>query len=108
VRHALALDERRAWFKPTTWGQLDNDRDNATTRLDPRDLPAYEEQDINEVLFIGCHSDIGGGDLALRWILGEAANVTPPSARWSRFRGGRSTIVASTREGPPPRQPRGT
>ncbi|MFJ8787303.1 T6SS phospholipase effector Tle1-like catalytic domain-containing protein [Streptomyces sp. NPDC102476] len=26
VRHALALHERRAWFQPTTWGQLDLDK----------------------------------------------------------------------------------
>lgn len=77
VRHALALDERRAWFKPTTWGQLDSDRDSAMTRLDPRDEPAYREQDILEVWFTGCHSDIGGGDLALRWMLGEAVHVGP-------------------------------
>jgi uncharacterized protein (DUF2235 family) len=79
VRHALALDERRAWFKPTTWGQLDIDRDNAMTRLDPRDEAAYQAQDISEVWFAGCHGDIGGGNLTLRWMLGEAANVQPPA-----------------------------
>jgi len=78
VRHALALDERRAWFKPTTWGQLDMDREEAMTRLDPRDGPSYQAQDISEVWFTGCHSDVGGGDLALRWMLGEAASVQPP------------------------------
>ena len=78
VRHALALDERRAWFKPTTWGQLDIDRDKAMTRVDPSDEPAYQAQDISEVWFTGCHGDIGGGTLALRWMLGEAANVKPP------------------------------
>jgi uncharacterized protein (DUF2235 family) len=37
VRHALALDERRAWFKPTTWGRLDSDLHAAMTRLAPED-----------------------------------------------------------------------
>jgi hypothetical protein len=85
VRHALALDERRAWFKATTWGQLDSDRDFAMTRLDPAAREAYESQDIGEVWFAGCHSDVGGGDeddttsrISLRWMLGEAVNVAPP------------------------------
>jgi len=77
VCHALALDERRAWFKPTTWGQLDSDRRTAMTRLNPRDDPAYRAQVISEVWFTGCHSDIGAGDLALRWMLGEATQVEP-------------------------------
>ena len=34
VRHALAIEERRAWFKPTTWGLLDGDEDGAMTRID--------------------------------------------------------------------------
>jgi uncharacterized protein (DUF2235 family) len=83
VRHALALDERRAWFKETTWGRLDLDRDNAMTRLDP-DL--LTDQNIAEVWFTGCHSDIGGGNdtrpdtavIALRWMLGEAVAVDRP------------------------------
>ncbi len=79
VRHALALDERRAWFDATTWGQLDSDRCGAKLRLKTKDLPKYQRQDIDEVWFSGCHSDIGGGDaeeitsnIALRWMLGEA------------------------------------
>ncbi len=82
VRHALALHEHRAWFQPTTWGLLDLDKEGAVTRLKKADLPSYEQQDIDEVWFGGCHSDIGGGDkeevtarIALRWMLGEAVNV---------------------------------
>jgi Uncharacterized alpha/beta hydrolase domain (DUF2235) len=78
VRHALALNERRAWFNATTWGQLDEDC--AKLRLKEKDLPSYKSQDIDEVWFRGCHSDIGGGDdeemtarIALRWMLCEAA-----------------------------------
>lgn len=85
VRHALALDERRAWFKPTTWGRLDIDRGEkkAMSRIEPADLARIEKQDILEVWFAGCHSDIGGGGekhagtarIALRWMLGEAARI---------------------------------
>jgi uncharacterized protein (DUF2235 family) len=83
VRHALALDEQRAWFKPTTWGRLDSDLDAAMTRLKPEDAETIRHQDVCEVWFTGCHSDIGGGGpkaagtarIALRWMLGEAANV---------------------------------
>ncbi|MFC8668546.1 T6SS phospholipase effector Tle1-like catalytic domain-containing protein [Streptomyces sp. NPDC057199] len=82
VRHALALHEQRAWFKPTTWGQLDVDACGAMTRIRKADLPRYEEQDIDEVWFAGWHSDIGGDEetdssarIALRWMLSEAVNL---------------------------------
>ncbi len=52
------------------------------TRLKKEDLWSYEQQDIDEVWFVGCHSDIGGGAkeevtarIVLRWMLGEAVNV---------------------------------
>jgi uncharacterized protein (DUF2235 family) len=79
VRHALAMDERRAWFNATTWGRLDSDRQEAMSRLTPPELAEIARQDIQEVWFRGSHSDIGGGDreaitarVALRWMLGEA------------------------------------
>jgi uncharacterized protein (DUF2235 family) len=81
VRHALALDERRAWFEPTTWGWLDSDRSctAAASRLNAADIAVIQDQDVAEVWFTGCHSDVGGGgrdaatsDIALRWMLGEA------------------------------------
>jgi uncharacterized protein (DUF2235 family) len=84
VRHALALDERRGWFDATTWGRLDIDRkpDAARSRLSEPVRQQIEQQDIEEVWFRGCHSDIGGGDreeqsarIALRWMLGEAAQA---------------------------------
>lgn len=61
VRHALALDERRALFKMTGWGD--------------------RGPHVEEVWFAGDHSDVGGGhkdgnsplaDASLRWMLGEA------------------------------------
>lgn len=84
-RHAIALDERRAWFQHTTWGRLDIDQDKAMTRLSPADRELVLEQDVCEVWFTGAHSDVGGGDvtnpgsrIALRWMLGEALNADPP------------------------------
>jgi uncharacterized protein (DUF2235 family) len=64
VRHAVSLDERRAVFKMTGWGDW-NSR-------------------VREVWFAGDHSDVGGGhqrgnsplaDAALRWMLGEATDA---------------------------------
>lgn len=85
VRHALSLDERRAWFQHTTWGRLDMDVDKAMTRLNPADRDLILDQDVCEVWFTGAHSDVGGGDetnpasgFALRWMLGEALSVDPP------------------------------
>lgn len=61
VRHAVALDERRALYQMTGWGD--------------------RTEQVKEVWFAGDHSDVGGGykkgnpplaDAALRWMLGEA------------------------------------
>jgi uncharacterized protein (DUF2235 family) len=76
VCHALSLNERRSWFLPTSWGQLDIDEENLKqAKTDYR----YAKQIIKEVWFQGCHSDIGGGDkeketakITLNWMLGEA------------------------------------
>jgi uncharacterized protein (DUF2235 family) len=79
VRHAVALDEHRSWFLPTSWGGIDRD-----AHLAPgiRFHPGYEYQTVKEVWFVGCHSDIGGGDaeaetakIACRWMLGEATHA---------------------------------
>jgi uncharacterized protein (DUF2235 family) len=64
VRHAPALDERRALFQMTGW--------------------ADGHPDTQEVWFAGDHSDVGGGhddgnsaltDASLRWMLGEATQA---------------------------------
>jgi len=64
VRHAVSLDERRALFKVTGWGD--------------------RHEEVKEVWFAGDHSDVGGGhpsgnsplaDASLRWMLGEATNA---------------------------------
>ncbi|MBM2614994.1 DUF2235 domain-containing protein [Actinoplanes sp. LDG1-06] len=79
VAHALAVHERRAWFKATTWGQLDMDKaeGKAMDRVRDSDRPRYARQTIAEVWFTGFHSDIGAGDITLRWMLGEALHDAP-------------------------------
>ncbi len=62
LRHAVALDERRAFFRTNL----------AATR---------EDQDVRQIWFAGAHGDVGGGypdaesglsRIALRWMLEEA------------------------------------
>ena len=59
--HALALDEKRPSFRPSRW------------HMKP------EMTHLNQVWFIGCHSDIGGwfeemglSDITLQWMLKKA------------------------------------
>jgi uncharacterized protein (DUF2235 family) len=84
VRHALALGERRSFYVPTTWGGLDDDTRPAVyvpACWNPTCHPPIRWQDVEEVGFAGCHSDVGGGyppdkaspaDVSLRWMLEEA------------------------------------
>jgi hypothetical protein len=65
--HALSIDEQRAAFKPTLWTQ------------DP-DTPAG--QNLKQVWFAGCHSEVEGGtddnalsDIALLWMAEQAAHA---------------------------------
>lgn len=69
VRHAVALDERRAYFRQNLWS------------------PTARGQDLVEVWFPGVHCDVGGGyltrecglsNLALRWMLDEAMSLANP------------------------------
>lgn len=64
-RHAVALDERRAFFRTNLW----------------RPSPAGGPKDLKQVWFPGVHCDVGGGypevesglsKLALQWMLDEA------------------------------------
>jgi hypothetical protein len=68
VRHAVALDERRTYFKQNLW---------ASANLPPG-------QDVKQVWFPGVHCDVGGGyveseaglsGVALKW-MAEEAEVT--------------------------------
>ena len=65
ARHAVSIDERRADFKPTLWGDK-------------------EAVDIRQVWFSGVHADVGGGygpdkegnllsDIPLAWMAGQAS-----------------------------------
>ncbi len=62
-RQALAIDERRSFFRPNLWGR------------------AHAGQDFKQVWFAGVHSDVGGGypyresgpaNISLRWMIDEA------------------------------------
>ena len=64
VRHAVSIDERRAFFRQNLLG-------------DPHD----SQQDVLEVWFAGVHSEVGGSypeaqsqlsKISLKWMLGEA------------------------------------
>ncbi|NES73822.1 MAG: DUF2235 domain-containing protein, partial [Okeania sp. SIO2D1] len=63
VRHAIAIDERRALFQKMLWGK-------------PK-----PQQDVKQVWFAGAHGDVGGGypekesglaKIALKWMIEEA------------------------------------
>lgn len=62
-RHALAIDERRCFFRENLWQEAD------------------PKQDLKQVWFSGVHSDIGGGyhseesglsNISLQWMIDEA------------------------------------
>ncbi|HET9994310.1 MAG TPA: DUF2235 domain-containing protein [Candidatus Acidoferrum sp.] len=68
IRHAVSIDERRAFF-----------RQNLIHPLDPA-----KGQDLKQLWFAGVHSDVGGSypeaesglsKIALRWMLNEAVNT---------------------------------
>lgn len=100
-RHALSLDERRASFRPSLWGELTPEREHELDVDEPvpdikdvesdgepnRDNFAYEPPnrdytDVKEVWFAGTHMDVGGGShevtrsqslsfIPLRWMIKE-------------------------------------
>ncbi|MGB9349037.1 MAG: DUF2235 domain-containing protein [Pseudolabrys sp.] len=67
-RHAIAIDERRAFFRTNLW-------------IPKGPLPYSGPRDLKQVWFPGVHCDVGGGypepesglsKIALRWMLKEA------------------------------------
>lgn len=67
ARHAVSIDERRADFTPTLWGEK-------------------EAVDIRQVWFSGVHADVGGGygpdkrgkllsDIPLAWLAGQVTDA---------------------------------
>jgi uncharacterized protein (DUF2235 family) len=88
MRHAVSIDERRAFFPSNTFGDPNNN-----------------DQDLMEVLFAGVHSDVGGSypekesqlsKIALRWMLREAerAGLVISAQRKSDLLGGKPPYVA--------------
>src|SRR5712692_6717320 len=88
VRHAMAIDERRAFFRQNSFG-----------------APHNPGQDVLEVWFAGVHSDVGGwypepesqlAQLALRWMLLEAegAGMYVDPERKADILGGKPPYVA--------------
>src|SRR5712692_10530147 len=87
VRHAISIDERRAFFRQNVFG-----------------TPSNPQQDIQEVWFAGVHSDVGGSypesesqlsQIALRWMVCEAelARLTVDPSRKADILGGKSPYV---------------
>ncbi len=87
VRHAISIDERRAFFRQNLFGE-----------------PHDPQQDIKEVWFAGVHSDVGGSyaeaesglsKIALRWMLCEAelAGLTVDPRRKVDILGGKPPYV---------------
>jgi uncharacterized protein (DUF2235 family) len=74
-RHAVAIDERRAFFRSHLWRK-------------PSDASRpYGPRDVKQVWFPGVHADVGGGypeaesglsKLALQWMLDEARASAAP------------------------------
>jgi uncharacterized protein (DUF2235 family) len=88
VRHAVSIDERRAFFRDNLFGQPNN-----------------AGQDILEVWFAGVHSDVGGSypepesqlsKITLRWMLCEAelAGLLINPNRKADILGGKAPYVA--------------
>ncbi len=89
VRHAVSIDERRAFFRQNSFG-------------DPHDA----QQDIKEMWFAGVHSDVGGSypesqsqlsKIALRWMFDEAewAGLRVDPQRKNDILGAKSPYVAA-------------
>ncbi|KAF5376139.1 hypothetical protein D9615_007706 [Tricholomella constricta] len=96
-RHALALDERRARFRPNVWNEATLEREQELDVDEPViDFPGHKISrdewmysppdrdvcDVQEVWFSGCHADVGGGShtnqiheslsyIPLRWMIKE-------------------------------------
>jgi uncharacterized protein (DUF2235 family) len=87
IRHAVSIDERRAFFRQNLFAEGDG------------------EQDVEQVWFAGVHSDVGGSypeaesglsKIALRWMAGEAerAGLAIDPRRKAELLGGRPPYVA--------------
>jgi uncharacterized protein (DUF2235 family) len=87
IRHAVSIDERRAFFRQNLFGP-----------------PHDPEQSIKEIWFAGVHSDVGGSypesesqlsKIALQWMVGEAetAGLRIDQSRKADILGGKAPYV---------------
>ena len=77
ARHAVSIDEKRAYYRDNLWGAPFNIHDNRW----PEEFRAKGiQQDIAQVWFPGAHSDVGGSykqeeaapsNVTLEWMIGE-------------------------------------
>ena len=68
ARHAVALDERRVFFVPALWQNLEASRDHAgLNKGDRSETRAYQQ-----VWFIGTHAIVGGSAPKARALTGES------------------------------------
>jgi hypothetical protein len=88
ARHAVALDEQKADFKPTLWKNLDK------LNSDRGSNPASDDAPYQQKWFPGVHGGVGGGgerrglsDQALEWIWDGAghAGLVLDSSKGSRI-----------------------
>jgi uncharacterized protein (DUF2235 family) len=88
IRHAVSIDERRAFFRQNLFG-----------------APHDDQQDIKELWFAGVHSDVGGSypesesqlsKIALQWMVCEAelAGIRIVQDRKADILGGKPPYVA--------------
>jgi hypothetical protein len=88
IRHAVSIDERRAFFRQNLFG-----------------APHDDQQDIKELWFAGVHSDVGGSypesesqlsKIALQWMVCEAelAGLRINQDRKADILGGKPPYVA--------------
>jgi uncharacterized protein (DUF2235 family) len=94
VRHAMSIDERRAFFRQNLFGPIHD-----------------TSQNVLEVWFAGVHSDVGGSyseaesqlsKIALQWMLGEAeaAGLQVDPVRKADILGGKPPYVVPDPRGP--------
>ncbi len=88
VRHAMSIDERRAFFRQNLFG-----------------APHDAQQDVKEIWFAGVHSDVGGSypesesqlsKIALQWMVseGEVAGLRVDPNRKADILGRKPPYVA--------------
>ncbi|KAG8953627.1 hypothetical protein FRC04_001831 [Tulasnella sp. 424] len=87
VRHALALDERRARFEASYWNPGPTSQDVIADDKNSQRGLKNDERTVEEVWFAGGHGDVGGGweglrqgsqlsRIPLRWMIREAKKCT--------------------------------